>query len=354
MKDLSPNIDTLKVLNSERLNQLHQTPVVGFAFDVHGFTFGKNPEVNKAILTQQARLLDQGCVLAAVTGFGDRIHIFQTRPLIAHLHQLDLNPSQVSLYLSTRNGALTTHAFTDELIDHHPIDWKTYDAITGHPLVKAIQGLTRPDVKVELAREYEETRSTLGFELHPRRKEFPGIRHDWHPGTKAGYQLTIIYEPDYLRQIGAHDDGWEDIRTIMEYCGGSLPENPHVLAPLLKERLSEQGVEIATNTAGTHPEIDIALPGINKAVGCSALLDIIASKWNIGKDEARQQTIGGGDSPKYNDRPLIKFFGKGVTNIDYWDEGADGPIVLDYQQITDPVERTLELFHRIETHSDVF
>lgn len=51
MKDLSPNIDTLKILNSERLNRLHQTPVVGFAFDVHGFTFGKNPEVNKAILT---------------------------------------------------------------------------------------------------------------------------------------------------------------------------------------------------------------------------------------------------------------------------------------------------------------
>ncbi|KKS95886.1 MAG: hypothetical protein UV73_C0013G0031 [Candidatus Gottesmanbacteria bacterium GW2011_GWA2_43_14] len=349
MKDLSPSLDTLRVLNSERLNRLYQTPVVGLAFDVHGFTFGKNPEVNKSILNEQARLLELGCVLAAVTGFGDRIHLFQTKPLLSHLERRGLNPSQVPLYLSTRNGALTTHAYKDEIIDHHPITSEMYDAITSHPLVEAVQRLVRPDVKAELAREYAETSASLGFELHPRREENPGIRHDWHPGTRAGYQLTVIYEPDYLRQIGIHDEGSDDIRIILEHCGGSLPDNPHVLAPILKQALAESGLDIATNTAGTHPEIDIALPGINKAIGCSALLDRIAGKWNIGEEEARKRTIGGGDSPKYNDRPLIKFFDNGVTNIYYWDDGVDGPIVLDYQQLVDPVERTLELFRRIKT-----
>ncbi|MBI4129739.1 hypothetical protein HY468_00315, partial [Candidatus Roizmanbacteria bacterium] len=247
---------------------------------------------------------------------------------------------------STRNGALTTHAFTDEVIDHHPITPEMYEVITNHPLINAIQKLTRAEVKAQLASDYADTQRRLGFELHPRRTDFPGIRHDWHPGTRAGYQLTVIYEPEYLERIGIHDDEGNDLRIILEYTGRVLPRNSHDLAPILKQVLADSGVEAATNTAGSHPEIDIALPGINKSVGCAALLPRIAQRWNISEEAARQHSIGGGDSPKYNDRPLIEFFRFGVTNIEFWEDGEKGPVVLDYPQITDPVSRTFELFRR--------
>lgn len=346
MMDTLRNLDTLKVLNQERLARVPIMPAA-IAFDVHGFTYGKDGAVNDAILAEQARLLRGGCVLAAVTGFGDRIHLAQTRPLLPHLHRLGLKPEEVPLFLSTRNGALTTHAFTDELIDHHPITPEMYTAITSHPLVAAVERLTRLEVKTELAREYAETQAVLGFELHPRRTDFPGIRHDWHPGTQSGYQLTLMYEPGYLEGIGSHDEEFRDVQTIMEYAGGALPASPHILAPIIKQALAAGGVEVATNTAGSHPEIDIALPGIDKSLGCRALLPRIALLRNISEEDVMQNSIGGGDSPKYNDRPLIQFFGHGVTNIDYWDEGENGPIVLDYSQITDQIARTLQLFRSI-------
>ncbi|MBI4129765.1 hypothetical protein HY468_00445, partial [Candidatus Roizmanbacteria bacterium] len=73
MKDALLTVDVLRSLNQERLAQLPLDPYA-IAFDVHGFTLGKDPRVNELILEEQARLLGRGCVLAAVTGFGDRIH----------------------------------------------------------------------------------------------------------------------------------------------------------------------------------------------------------------------------------------------------------------------------------------
>lgn len=90
------------------------------------------------------------------------------------------------------------------------------------------------------------------------------------------------------------------------------------------------------------------MPGIDKSLGGTALLPRIADYWRIEESEVRQRSIGGEDSPKHNDRPLIKFFRNGVTNIDYWEEGPDGPIVLDYTEIRNPFDRTLELFRRIK------
>jgi len=348
MKDALQYFDQLRVLNQERLTRLHKIPIVAVAFDVHGFTYGKDEELNTRILEEQARLLSKGCVLAAVTGFGDRIHLVQTTPLIPILLRFGLDPEDVPLYLSTRNGALTTHAFTDELIDHHPITPEIYEAVTAHPLIMSIHNLTRTEVKAGLAREYVEIQESLGFELHPRRNDFPGIRHDWHPRTKAGYQLTVIYEPEYLDQIGPHDDGFKDVSIITDYNDGVLPDNPHKLAPILKRALAESGIDVATNTAASHAEIDIALPGIDKSHGCAVLLPRIAEHWGISESEVRQKSIGGGDSPEYNDSSLIKFFNYGVTNIDYWEEGNEGPIVLDYENIKNTVGRTFELFRRIK------
>lgn len=135
---------------------------------------------------------------------------------------------------------------------------------------------------------------------------------------------------------------------LQKYIADPSSLSHHELAKLIEESLRKDGIDIATHTAANAPTIDITMPDVNKAVGCLAVESLIAKHHTITVEQARALTIGVGDSPANNDKPLIEYFGFGVTNIDYWDGVDQGLIVLDYQAITDPVSRTLEMFKRIQ------
>lgn len=170
-----------------------QTPIAAVAFDVHGFTFGNNPAVNQVIQKEQARLLTQGCALIASTAFGERIKLYVSGPIKKLLEESHINTTTVPFYLSTRNGALTTHAFTGDVIDTHPIPDQMYGAITSRPLMKAADALANSEFKAGLQKGYEQIRQ-MGLAVHPHKDEHPGIRYDWHEPTQAGYQMSVLYD----------------------------------------------------------------------------------------------------------------------------------------------------------------
>jgi hydroxymethylpyrimidine pyrophosphatase-like HAD family hydrolase len=352
-KESISNIDLLRKLNRERLQILHTTPIAAVAFDMHGFVYGEDHPLNGNMLEAEAHLLKRGCVLAAVTGFGDRIHLFQGRPLLPHLEQLGLKPEELPLYFSTRNGALTTHAYTDEVLDAHPLTEEMYEAITSHPLISAIKDLTSRDVKAAMVNAYRSTQQLLGFPLHPHRMEHLGIRHDWHPGTRSGYQLTVYYEPQSFMHFRSGDYEYQAIRVLQDHSDGLIPQTAQVMAPIIKTVLKrDKGIDVSVNTAASHPEIDIARSEVNKGLGCKAILPRIAARWGITEAEARQFSVGGGDSPKQNDQPLVEYFGFGVTNVDYYSGGRRDPVVLDYPGISGQLERTLHFMQNIRMLAD--
>lgn len=344
-QDRQQYIEQMRSINSERLTRLEHTPIAAVAFDVHGFTFGNNPAVNQAIQKEQARLLTQGCALIASTAFGERIKLYVSDPIKELLEESHINTTTVPFYLSTRNGALTTHAFTGDVIDTHPIPDQMYGAITSHSLMKALDALANSEFKAGLQKSYEQIRQ-IGLAVHPHKDEHPGIRYDWHESTQAGYQMSVLYNPATF--LPDTDEKRKAYAILQKYIADPSSLSHHELAKIIEESLRKDGIDIATHTAGNAPTIDITMPDVNKALGCLAVEPLIAAYHNISVEEARKHTIGGGDSTAYNDKPLIEYFGFGVTNIDYWDGVDQGLIVLDYQAITDPVSRTLEMFKRIQ------
>lgn len=338
-------LEQLRSINAERLNQLQNTPIAAVAFDVHGFTLGDDLIINQAIQQEQARLLTQGCALIASTAFGERIKLYVSDPIKKLLEGSGVDPTTVPFYLSTRNGALTTHAFTGDVIDAHPIHEQMYTAITCHPLIRALDELANSAFRAGLKRSYDQIKQ-LGLEVHPNKDQFPGIRYDWHGPTQAGYQMSVFYDPNTF--LLDTDEKREAYAVLQNYVSDPASLSHHEMATIIGESLNRDGIDIATHTAANAPTIDITMPEVNKVVGCLAVESLIAAYHDISVEEAKKHTIGGGDSPAYNDKPLVEYFGFGVTNIDYWDGVDHGLIVLDYQPITDPVSLTLEMFKRIQ------
>ena len=342
--------ELLRIANQERLQQLLQREKGAFAYDIHGFMMGKphQQDITDANLDLLAELLVQGTFLAAVTGFGDRIHFFHTDRIQERIEQKGLDPANVPFYISTRNSALTQHAFTREVIDHHPITDATFNALYEDELFQAIYALTSDEAKARLETEYKE-KEALGFTWDAARiAALPHTRLDRCAETGEGYQITLMYEPDKIKQV-RYDLIAKPMEILLGHTSGILPATPHDLAPILQAHLASKGIVMATNTAGSHPEIDLAMPGVSKAHGCEILLPYMATHLGVTAQEVPHHMVAGGDSPLHNDKPLIEFAmnggGFGVTNIDHFTE--DGPIVLDFEGVNDPLMRTNEFLQRL-------
>lgn len=345
----------LLALNQESLAKIHSEPHSALLVDVHGFLYTSSYETephidNSTVSTQLAELAAMGLPIAAVTGFGDRIHLAFTNPLREQLKRMDISIENLPIFLSTRNGALTTHAFTDELIAGYPIDPAVYLEITNHELVRAINNLTSDEIKANLQKEYASTQRDLGLQVHPFRNQNPGLRHDWHNGSKAGYQLTAIYEPEVVRQVTFGDEKWNDAATIFKYAGG-IPNSAQEMARVLQQELDGRGLHLSLHTAASHPEIDISVGGVDKSTGVRVLARLIANYWGITEEEVYNTAVAGGDSPFQNDGPLLELFQNQITNVVSAKAIDKGIVCLDYPGITDQIGRTSHFLSQFQVFS---
>lgn len=350
----------LLTLNQERLASVIEQPHSGLLVDVHGFLYASkylaaSREHNELIAQRLAELASGGLPLAAVTGYGDRIDVAFTRPLQRHLEASRIDPRTLPIFLSTRNGALTTHAYTREIIDSHPIPHDMHREIRMHPLVIALSNLVSDEVRANHAREYADTIASLGYEPHPHRGESPGLRLDWHNSeTPFGYQITAIYQPNHIREIARRGGQSEDLKTLLRYAqvenADSLPDNPLGLLPVLQRELVDvSGLPISFQTAGSHPEIDMLMAGVNKSVGARALVPQIARYWNISEEDVIATAVAGGDSPFQNDGPLLSVFDNKITNVMSERAINEGIVVLDMPDATDDIDRTYRFLQQFRT-----
>lgn len=345
--------------NAERLTALEKFPFTGFCYDHDGFVFGRNREINHAIMRREANLLRRHLPLATVTGVGYRL-FHRADTLLPFLAEEGLNPQTAPMYFSICHGTYTAHAFTKRPLDSgdHPLDEKTVRAITENELVRTIQKLTTVDDMDMIMYEYSHLCRAFEFSPHALASANPGIRFDVVPTTGKTYQVGIYY-PDNLLNLSERDHRaeLEVIRRCYaeSYKQEELPKNQFQMAQILKDSLGKEGWEVEVHASETSRVVDITCEGKDKSVGCNAVVPVIANCWGIAEQEATASSLGGGDSPAegQNDEPLMNFFGHAVTNSHYFPYHGRRPVVLNYPEIRDPIRATLIFMSRMRTAGDI-
>lgn len=335
----------LRDINRMRLEDLLDTPKGVLFHDIDGFIYGSDSRQNRRILRLLARHIERGIFTAAVTGRGELAHTEYSDPLEEFLKgkvNLNIQPS----FICTFNAALIQHTFSRDIIYDIPIDDDLYDAIMNNELVQAVQRLNMG--KNRRSNHQTEVLIEEGM-IDPRSLENPGIRHNWSQKLGKRYQLSCVYNPSWI-QDNPDKINPLDIEILQHYCDGVIPTSPAELAPYIKNALYEEGTSVSTNTALGFNVIDIARPEVSKQLAFEKLYPFMTAYLQTDDSDIqtiRENGVAGGDSPLYNDAPLMTMFKDAVTNNhSYWAEYTEyGPVILDFPGIDgNEISQTEEFF----------
>ncbi len=333
--------DFLRSVNQERLLALWEQPFDGVVYDFDD-TIATKGEVNNSILQRQAQLIAEGAILTVSSARGESLHPLYTDKLMAMLEK-NTPLEETHMYLTTRNGACTEHAFTREIIDEHPFPEDLYQAFSNHPLVEALQALTPLSHIANTEKLYGKLEQEYGIPRHPSSNNNPALFTDVHRTSGKMYKVNAYFNPQQFEKVYQEKGNIvkEALYVIDYYSGGKHLENAPAMASIIQDRLAEEGIFINPHCFGSDNGIDITIAGVNKGTGYNAIYSVIAKM----KEQTNPAIVTLGDSPQHNDAPLLQC-GTGVTNVNYFN--PQGAIVLDIPGIKDQIDRTMYFFNHVQ------
>jgi hydroxymethylpyrimidine pyrophosphatase-like HAD family hydrolase len=331
----------LTAQNHERLQNLLKKPIGFLAFDLHGFTIGKDPVQNSQLMGLVAGYVAQGGYFAGVTGYGERIIHDFINPFKEQLLERGIDPQTAPVSFATRNGA-RIEKLNGDIIANNPIPPEIFEEVVNHPLVRAINRSNTGLPLQRLEKEREEN-IRMGMKLHPdQANKLWGMRVDYSAADNECYQITGFWGP-WIKGTDLSEPNNPKLQMIRKFCGGKLPDTPDEMADWLRINFNRIGLDLDFHTAASHPEIDIVMPGSHKGDACRLIAPTVAEYYGCTADEVPDITVAGGDSPFQNDRALLAYTpDNAVTNSSSYMKryNGTGPIYLDFDNAQNEIDRT--------------